>query len=79
MARARRTPGDLERETGARGRRDLRRRAARAARDAAPRPGNTVRGARGLWLVGGTAHPGGGLPIVALGGATVARAIGDGV
>ena len=57
-----------------------------AARSTAPRrtggsgrcgaPGNTVRGARGLWLVGGTAHPGGGLPIVALGGALVARAIG---
>ena len=78
VARARRTPGDLERETGAVG---------GAIYGAAPhgrlgtlaRPGNTVRGVRGLWLVGGTTHPGGGLPLVALGGATVARAIGDGV
>jgi phytoene dehydrogenase-like protein len=33
---------------------------------------------RGLWRVGGTAHPGGGLPLVALGAATVAREIGPG-
>ncbi len=75
VARARRTPGDLERETGAAG---------GAIYGAAPhgrlgtlrRAANTVHGARGLWLVGGTAHPGGGLPIVALGSALVARAIG---
>jgi phytoene dehydrogenase-like protein len=40
------------------------------------RPGNRVSGLRGAWLVGGTVHPGGGLPLVMLGGATVARAIG---
>jgi phytoene desaturase len=75
LAHARRTPGDLERETGAVG---------GAIYGPAPhgrlgtlrRAGHTVRGVRGLWLVGGTAHPGGGLPLVALGAATVARAIG---
>ncbi|MCW3014503.1 MAG: phytoene desaturase, partial [Solirubrobacterales bacterium] len=30
----------------------------------------------GLWLAGGTVHPGGGLPLVVLGGRSVARAIG---
>jgi len=69
---ARRTPADLERESGAPG---------GAIYGAAPhgrlaatrRPGNRVRGLRGLWRVGGTVHPGGGLPLVALGAATVAR------
>jgi phytoene dehydrogenase-like protein len=73
--RARRTPADLERETGAPG---------GAIYGAAPhgrlaalrRPGNAVRGVRGAWLVGGSVHPGGGLPLVALGAATVAREIG---
>ena len=71
----RRTPGDLERETGALG---------GAIYGAAPhgrlgglrRPAARVRGVRGLWLVGGTVHPGGGLPLAALGGRTVAREIG---
>jgi phytoene desaturase len=40
------------------------------------RPAATVRGVSGLWLCGGTVHPGGGLPLVALGAATTARAIG---
>ncbi len=70
-----RTPGDLERETGARG---------GAIYGSAPhgrlaglrRPGRQVRGISGLWLVGGTVHPGGGLPLVALGGRSVARAVG---
>jgi phytoene desaturase len=40
------------------------------------RPGN--RGARrGLYLVGGTSHPGGGLPLVARSGAIVARMVED--
>ncbi len=74
-ARARRTPADLERETGAVGGAIYG--AAPHGRLAALRtPGNAVRGVRGLWRVGGTVHPGGGLPLVALGGATVARAIG---
>jgi phytoene dehydrogenase-like protein len=72
---ARRAPGDLERETGAVG---------GAIYGAAPhgrigtlrRPGPVVRGVRGLYRVGGTAHPGGGLPLVALSGGVVARLIG---
>jgi len=71
----RRTPGDLERETGALG---------GAIYGAAPhgrlrglrRSGRRVRGVDGLWLAGGTVHPGGGLPLVALGGRSVARTIG---
>ncbi len=71
----RRTPADLERETGALG---------GAIYGVAPhgrlgtlrRPPNAVRGVRGLWRVGGTTHPGGGLPLVLLSGATVAGAIG---
>ncbi|MEW9531258.1 phytoene desaturase family protein [Microbispora sp. NPDC049125] len=40
------------------------------------RPGN--RGPRrGLYLVGGSAHPGGGLPLVAMGGRIVARLVND--
>jgi len=40
------------------------------------RPGN--RGPRrGLYLVGGSSHPGGGLPLVARSGAIVARMVGD--
>jgi phytoene desaturase len=72
---ARRTPADLERETGAvRG----------AIYGAAPhgrlgtlrRPGPVVRGVDGLFRAGGTGHPGGGLPLVALGGRVVADLIG---
>jgi phytoene desaturase len=75
VARGRRTPADLERETGA----------ARAAiYGAAPhgrlgtlrRPGPVVRGVGGLYRAGGTAHPGGGLPLVALGASIVAGLIG---
>jgi phytoene dehydrogenase-like protein len=40
------------------------------------RPGNRVRGIAGLWLTGGTVHPGGGLPLVTLGGRSVAAQIG---
>lgn len=74
VARARRSPDDLERETGA-----------AAIYGVAPhgrlgtmkRPGNRVRGVENLWRVGGTVHPGGGLPLVMLGAATVAREIED--
>ncbi len=75
MARGRRTPADLERETGA---------ARGAIYGAAPhgrlgtlrRPGPVVRGIGGLYRAGGTAHPGGGLPLVVLGGGIVAGLIG---
>jgi phytoene desaturase len=78
VTRARRTPADLERETGA---------ARGAIYGAAPhgrlgtlrRPGPVVRGVRGLYRAGGTAHPGGGLPLVALGGRVVADLIGPAV
>jgi phytoene desaturase len=70
----RRTPADLERLTGAVG---------GAIYGLAPhgrlgtlrRPPNAVRGVRGLWRVGGTTHPGGGLPLVLLSGRTVAGQI----
>lgn len=70
----RRTPADLERVTGALG---------GAIYGIAPhgrlgtlrRPPNAVRGVRGLWRVGGTTHPGGGLPLVLLSGRTVAGEI----
>ena len=73
--RARRTPADLERETGAWG---------GAIYGAAPhgrlgtlrRPANVVTAARGLFLVGGTTHPGGGLPLVLLSAKIVADQIG---
>ena len=73
--RGRRTPADLERETGAVG---------GAIYGAAPhgrlgtlgRPGPVVRGVSGLFRAGGTAHPGGGLPLVALSGRIVADEIG---
>jgi len=75
VERVLRTPADLERETGA---------VAGAIYGVAPhgrlgtlrKPPATVRGIRGLWLAGGTVHPGGGLPLVVLGAATTARAIG---
>jgi phytoene dehydrogenase-like protein len=74
-ARAQRSPADLERETGAPG---------GAIYGDAPhgrlgtlkRPPNVVRGTRGLWRVGGTTHPGGGLPLVMLSAEIVAREIG---
>ena len=76
LARAVRSPADLERETGA---------VDGAIYGAAPhgrlgtlrRPGHRVRGVRNLMRTGGTAHPGGGLPLVMLGGALVARELGQ--
>ena len=73
--RARRTPADLERETGAPG---------GAIYGSAPhgrlgtlgRPAGRAPGTRNLWLAGGTTHPGGGLPLVVLGAARVAQEIG---
>ncbi|MBW3609516.1 MAG: hypothetical protein KY463_14470 [Actinobacteria bacterium] len=74
-ARTHRSPAELERETGA---------VDGAIYGDAPhgrlgtlrRPPNRVRGVDGLWLVGGTTHPGGGLPLVMLSAQIVARAIG---
>jgi phytoene desaturase len=76
LHRALRSPADLEARTGAVG---------GAIYGDAPhgrlgtlgRPGPRVRGLPGLWRVGGTAHPGGGLPLVLLGAALVAREIGS--
>ena len=75
VARARRTPGDLERETGGAGG-AIYGRAPHGRLGTLRRPPNAVRGTRGLWLVGGTTHPGGGLPLVALSGRIVAEQIG---
>jgi phytoene desaturase len=75
VARARRTPGDVERETGAAGG-AIYGRAPHGRLGTLRRPPNAVRGTRGLWLVGGTTHPGGGLPLVALSGRIVAEQIG---
>ena len=74
-ARARRSPADLERETGAPG---------GAIYGTAPhgrlgtlgRPAGRSPAARNLWLAGGTAHPGGGLPLVMLGAKRVAEEVG---
>jgi phytoene dehydrogenase-like protein len=74
-ARAQRSPADLERETGAVGG-SIYGDAPHGRLGTLRRPGNTVRGVDGLWLVGGTAHPGGGLPLVMLGAEIVAREIG---
>ena len=49
--------------------------ASHGARAALLRPGNRSP-VRGLYLVGGSAHPGGGLPIVALSAAIVADLVG---
>jgi phytoene desaturase len=74
-ALVRRTPGDLERETGAAGG-AIYGRAPHGRLRGLLRPGRRIAGIDGLWLAGGTVHPGGGLPLVALGGRAVARAIG---
>jgi len=75
VTRALRTPGDLERETGAPGG-AIYGRAPRGRLGTLRRPGNAIRGVRGLWVVGGSVHPGGGLPLVALGAEVVASEIG---
>jgi phytoene desaturase len=74
--RARRTPADLERETGAPGGAIYGAAPHGRLRGSLERPANAVRGIDGLHLVGGTVHPGGGLPLVALGARLVAEAIG---
>jgi phytoene dehydrogenase-like protein len=69
-----RTPADLERATASPGG-AIYGTASHGARAALLRPANRSP-VRGLYLVGGSAHPGGGLPIVALSAAIVARLVG---
>jgi phytoene desaturase len=69
-----RTPADLERDTGSVGG-SIYGTSSNGARAAFLRPGN-VSPVPGLFLVGGSSHPGGGLPLVALSAEIVAAAIG---
>ena len=69
-----RTPADLERLTGAPGG-SIYGQAQHGALATVRRPHNRSL-TRGLFLVGGSTHPGGGLPLVALSAAVVAGAIG---
>ena len=71
-ARVTRSPADLARETGSAPIYGV---APHGRLGTLKRPATTVRGIDGLWLTGGTVHPGGGLPLVALGAATTARAL----
>jgi phytoene dehydrogenase-like protein len=69
-----RTPADLERDTGSVGG-SIYGSSSNGARAAFLRPAN--RGpVRGLFLVGGSSHPGGGLPLVGLSAAIVADLVG---
>jgi phytoene desaturase len=69
-----RTPADLERDTAAPGG-AIYGTASHGARAALRRPANRSR-VPGLYLVGGSAHPGGGLPLVLLSAKIVATLIG---
>lgn len=69
-----RTPADLERETGSPGG-SIYGTSSNGARAAFLRPANAA-GVPGLFLVGGSAHPGGGLPLVTLSAEIVAGLIG---
>ncbi len=69
-----RTPADLERETRAPGG-SIYGTSSNGARAAFLRPANRS-GVRGLFLVGGSAHPGGGVPLVGLSAAIVAGMVG---
>jgi phytoene desaturase len=69
-----RTPADWERDTGAVGG-SIYGTSSNGPRAALLRPANTSP-VRGLYLVGGSAHPGGGLPLVAMSAAIVADLIG---
>ena len=69
-----RTPADLERETGSIGG-SIYGTSSNGTRAAFLRPAN-VSPVPGLFLVGGSAHPGGGLPLVALSAEIVAGLIG---
>ncbi len=69
-----RTPADWERDTGSVGG-SIYGSSSNGPRAALLRPGNKGP-VRGLYLVGGSAHPGGGLPLVAMSAAIVADLIG---
>jgi phytoene dehydrogenase-like protein len=69
-----RTPADLARETGSVGG-SIYGTSSNGARAAFLRPGN-VSPVPGLFLVGGSSHPGGGLPLVALSAEIVAGVVG---
>ena len=69
-----RTPADLERDTGSVGG-SIYGTTSNGARAAFLRPGN-VSPVPGLFLVGGSSHPGGGLPLVALSAEIVAGLVG---
>ena len=69
-----RTPADLERDTGSVGG-SIYGTSSNGARAAFLRPGN-VSPVPGLFLVGGSSHPGGGLPLVALSAEIVAGLVG---
>ena len=73
--RGTRSPVDLERETGAVGG-SIYGDAPHGRLGTMLRPGPHVRGLPNLLRVGGTTHPGGGLPLVALSGALAARIVG---
>jgi phytoene desaturase len=68
------TPADLQRRTGAPGG-AIYGSALHGLRASLRRPGNAAK-VRGLYLVGGSTHPGGGLPLVALSAKIVANLIG---
>ena len=70
-----RTPADIERETHSPGG-AIYGTSSNGARSAFLRPGNRSP-VPGLYLVGGSAHPGGGLPLVGMSAAIVAELIGD--
>ena len=70
-----RSPADLERETGAVGG-AIYGRAPHGRLGTLGRPGQRIPGLRNGWAVGGTVHPGGGLPLVMLGAKSVAGQIG---
>jgi phytoene desaturase len=72
---ATRTPADLERETGAIGG-AIYGRAPHGRLGTLRRPGPRVRGLANVLRAGGTAHPGGGLPLVALSGELASRLVG---
>lgn len=76
-ARTLRTPEDLEAESGAVGG-AIYGRAPHGRLGTLNRPGNRVRGLPNVWATGGTVHPGGGLPLVVLGGRRVARQLASG-